>query len=154
MCSAKASFKKCPGAAGLRTTLVEAALSVRWCSWFMFNFGLNLEQIMILTLTQNKQNCDVFHNLPFWIHLFYVMFSQVSEYYDSLVRRGGLHWDFDRADCRWGARGLPPMLLLYLTPLNAFPTTRPCLVLGLNTEVQRVPLSREDLPEYIFFIYC
>lgn len=48
------AWQRCPlkkylGAAGGRATLVEIDLSMRWCSWFMFNFGLDLEQIVILT---------------------------------------------------------------------------------------------------------
>lgn len=100
--------------AGLGVTLMKAEVSMRWGSWFMFIFGLNLEQIMILTSPWDKWNCDITMCSSGVIYSF--IFSQVSDCSHTLVGCWELHWAGRGADHKAGTGLLPTVFSVRPSP--------------------------------------
>lgn len=131
---------------------MKVDLSMRRCPWFMFLFGLDLEQMVILTPHQNKWTCDISRNVSFWIHVFCFTFSEVSECY-TLV---GCWWvalrlwqGHIRRRERWASR----LCFFSLWPPTV-PSPPPAMAwsLRLPMEVQRTVIFSMRTSPWILFL--
>lgn len=93
---------------------MKVDLSMRRCPGFMFLFGLNLEQMLILIPHQNKWTCDISHNVSFWMHVFCFPFSEVSELSYSCGMLVSCTETLRGAHQKAGETGQPTVLLLSL----------------------------------------